>query len=406
MSERARILFVDDDAELLAALKRRYRNRYQVDVAAGPVRALESVTERGPYALVVTDLRMPGLDGLAFLDRLKRVCPDTMRVMLTGHADLGAAVAAVNTGQVFRFLIKPCSEEELDTSLAAAVTAYGQVTAEKEFLKGALRGIIKVLTDLLALQNPEALARATRVRRLVADMARYLEAPDAWRVDLAVTLSQLGALVMPESLFACLRDQGMLEGDRARLFNRHPAIAADLLANIPRLREVSDIIRLQHARYDGAGRAPGEPVGPAIPLGARLLKLTLDYDTLLTSGRGRQQALAALAEREGQYDPRLLDLLAELAGSFEGYARAERSVGMLAPGMVLEDPVRLRGGELAAAAGQMVDPGLLERLDGLDLDRNVRVRVRIPVGEETVVQSADPDLLALLRRVRNLPPGV
>jgi hypothetical protein len=74
--------------------------------------------------------------------------------------------------------------------------------------------------------------------------------------------------------------------------------------------------------------------------------------------------------------------------------------------MVLEDPVRLRGGELAAAAGQVVDPGLLERLANLDLDRTVRVRVRIPTGEEAVTQAADPDLLALLRRVRNLPPGV
>jgi response regulator RpfG family c-di-GMP phosphodiesterase len=405
MSERAHILFVDDDAELLAAFMRRYRTRYRVDLAVGPVRALESVTEKGPYAVVVSDLRLPGLDGVAFLDRLKRVCPDTVRIMLTGHADLSAAVSAVNTGQVFRFLIKPCPEEDLDAAVAAAAVTYAQVSAEKDFLKGALRGIIKVLADLLALQNPEAMSRATRIRRLVADMARYLEASDAWRVDLAVTLSQLGAVVMPEFLFTKLRDRGELDGDQARLFGRHPAIGADLLGNIPRLREVSDIIRLQHARYDGAGRAPGDPVGTDIPLGARLLKLTLDYDTLLTSGHNRDQALAELAGRGGQYDPRLLELLGQLAGSFEGYARAERTVGTLGPGMVLEEPIRLRTGELAATVGQVVDHGLLERLVGLDLDRNARVRARVPATEESSPTLADPELLALLRKVKNCPPG-
>lgn len=403
MGAKQKILFVDDDPEIMAALRRRLCRKYVVDTAQGPIRGLEAVIDRGPYAVIVSDLRMPGMGGVEFLSRLRKACPDTVRVMLTGYADLKTAMDAVNTGQVFRFLAKPCAEEELDEALAASVAHYLQTSAEKEFLKGALRGIIKVLTDLLALLNPEALGRATRVKRLVADMARYCDAPDVWRIELAVMLSQLGAMVMPEAMFARLRAEGALDGDPQRLFARHPAIGADLLVNIPKLGEVADIIRHQETPYAGDGA--GGPAVPDIPLGARLLKVVLDFDRLLTSGTGRDEALAVLAGREGLYDPKALKLLGVLAGSREGYCRGEASVSALTPGMVLEEDICLDTGEKAAVAGQVVDPGLMERLQGLGIGRKTPIRVLTPTAEEVQPGIADPDLLALLRRVRGGPFG-
>jgi response regulator RpfG family c-di-GMP phosphodiesterase len=405
MNGKQPILFVDDDLEWLAGVRRRFRKKYRVDVASSAVRALEAVTEQGPYAVVVTDLLMPGLDGVSFLGRLKQTCPETSRIMLTGHADLRAAMAAVNTGQVFRFLLKPCPEEELEEALVAAVAAHLQAAAEKAFLKGALRGIIKVLTDLLGLLNAEAQQRAWRVKRLVLDMARFLETPEPWRLELAVGLSQVGAMVMPESMFATLRATGELTGDQARLFERHPAIAAELLGNIPRLSEISDSIRLQHARFDGQGSAPDDPSGQDLPLGARLLKLALDYDRLLTSGHDREQALAVLAGRRGHYDPRLLEVLASLAGAFEGYARCARTVGTLAPGMVLEEHLAGPDATVLSVVGQVVDDGLLVRLGEAGLDAARSVRVRVPLVEEQPQPGLDSDLLALLRKVRSCPPG-
>ncbi len=401
MGAKHRILFVDDDAELVAALRRTMRRKYVVDVAVGPIRALEAVTERGPYAAVVADLRMPGLDGMDFFSRLRRVCPDTARIMLTGYADLPTAMEAVNAAGVFRFLSKPCAEDALEEALAAGVAQYQQATAEKEFLKGALRGIIKVLTDLLALQNPEAMGRASRVRRLVLDMARSLEAPDLWRIELAVTLSQLGALVMPEAMFAALRAEGELTGDRAALFNRHPIIGADLLASIPKLDEVADIIRHQERPFAGEGDGPS---GPDIPLGARLLKAALDYDRLLTSGAGREAALEAMRGRTGVYDPEILELLSVMAGSREGYSRCETPLSCLTAGMVLEEDIRLSTGEKAAVAGQVVDAGLVERLRALGGGRPETLRVLAPPVEEPACGIVDTELLALLRRVRNASP--
>jgi len=402
MGVKHKILFVDDDAEMAAAFRRKLRRKYAVDIAVGPMRALEAVTEGGPYAVVVSDLRMPGLDGLEFFDRLRRVCPDSARILLTGYADLGTAMEAINVGQVFRFLSKPCAEETMEEALAAGVAHYQQATAEREFLKGALRGIIKLLTDLLALQNAEAMGRAVRVRRLVTDMARCLEAPDVWRIELAVTLSQLGAVVMPESMFAALRAAGGLDGDRAALFARHPGIGADLLANIPKLGEVADIIRHQERAFTGEDDGPR---GAAIPLGARLLKAALDYDRLLTSGVGRDAALAAMQAREGVYDPKALELLGLLAGSREGYRPAEAPLSGLTAGMILEEDICLGTGEKAAVVGQVVDAGLVERLRGIGVCCPAPLRVLAPANEESGLGVVDPELLALLRRVRGASGG-
>ncbi|BAH73894.1 HD domain-containing phosphohydrolase [Solidesulfovibrio magneticus] len=392
MGGKAKILFVDDDPEILATLKRTFRRKYLAETALGPLRGLEVAAEHGPYAVVVADLRMPGLDGLEFFTQLKKLSPETVRIMLTGYADLRAAMDAVNTGHVFRFLAKPCPEEELAESLAAGAALYAQATAERDFLKGALRGIIKLLSDLLALQNPEAFARAMRVRRLVADMARYLGAPDAWRIELAVTLSQLGGLVLPQDLFAKLRRTGDLAGDEARLFARHPGLAGDLLANIPKLDEVAAIIRHQETPHAGAGRD--------VPLGAKLLKAALDYDVLLTSGRARDQALDALAGREGLYDPQALDALTALAGEREGLERREIPLSALTPGMILEDDVALPHAAVLATSGQMVDAGWLACLEAESLPGDVRCRVLAPPAEDAPPPGlADPELLALLRRV-------
>ncbi len=392
MGGKAKILFVDDDPEILATLKRTFRRHYLVDTALGPLRGLEAAAENGPYAVVVADLRMPGLDGLEFFTQLKKISPETMRVMLTGYADLRAAMDAVNTGHVFRFLAKPCPEADLAESLAAAATLYAQATAERDFLKGTLRGIIKLLSDLLALQNPEAYARAMRVRRLVADLARYLDAPDAWRIELAITLSQIGGLVMPESLFARLRREGDLADDEARLFARHPAIAGDLLANIPRLDAVAAIIRHQETPHAGAGRD--------VPVGAKLLKVALDYDVLLTSGRSREQALAAMAGRDGLYDPRVMAALETLGGEREGLARREIPVSALTPGMILEEDVVLPDAAVLACRGQLVDAGWLAGLEIGTLPADVRCRVLAPPAEDASPPGlADPELLALLRRV-------
>jgi response regulator RpfG family c-di-GMP phosphodiesterase len=392
-------LFVDDDPETLASYGRALRKKYDLDMALGPVRGLEAVAGGGPYAVVVSDLRMPGMDGVEFFSRLRKSCPDTVRIMLTGYADIRSAMDAVNTGHVFRFLAKPCAEEELDAALTAGIEQYGLVTAERTFLKGTLRGTIKVLTDLLALLNAKAHGRSTRVKRIVLDVAGYLGIPEPWRLELAVMLSQIGCAALPERMLADMLETGGLDARRQRLFDQHPRIAGDLLENIPRLSEVAGIIRNQEKRYDGSGPPPGGPSGQDIPLGARLLKVALDYDTLICSGRTKAQALAGMRERTGWYDPRIFEAFATLAQAREGFTQGEVPAGEVTPGMILAADLVL-GGETVAMAGTTVDRELAARIALAGDAAPDSLAVYVSPETDSALFRLEPELVEMLRRER------
>jgi hypothetical protein len=121
--------------------------------------------------VVVSDLQMPGMDGITLLSSLRKVSPDTVRVLLTGHADVDAAIAAVNEGNIFRFLRKPCPPGALLRALEASVEQYRLITAERVLLEQTLRGSLKTLTDILAFVNPVAFGRAIRSRKIVGEFA-------------------------------------------------------------------------------------------------------------------------------------------------------------------------------------------------------------------------------------------
>ena len=128
-----KILFVDDDESLLASYNRRLRKQYKIETAIGGREALELIEQNGPYSVIVSDYRMPIMDGIEFLARVREIAPDTVRIMLTGSADMQAAIQAVNEGNIFRFLTKPCSANVLGESLSTGIEQYQQVTREREY---------------------------------------------------------------------------------------------------------------------------------------------------------------------------------------------------------------------------------------------------------------------------------
>lgn len=135
MPQCVRILFVDDDQAVLDSLRRGLHGCYDVTVALGPEEGLRVFTEEGPFAVVVSDLRMPGMDGVQFLHRIKEQNPLSIGIMLTAHGDLTTAMAAVNEGQIFRFLTKPCPLDCLSRALTAGLEQYRLAAAEKELLR-------------------------------------------------------------------------------------------------------------------------------------------------------------------------------------------------------------------------------------------------------------------------------
>ena len=293
-----RILFVDDDEKVLAMFKRNLGHRFQMDTSSAPEAALELVRQGG-VAVVVADLRMPKLDGFAFLAQVSEISPLTVKIMLTGHADLDAAIAGVNEGRLFRFLTKPCPTETLIRSLEAALEQYRLVTAEKELLRGTLQGSIKVLTEILGQTNPEAFGRSERIKRLIKNLAQRLGIKDPWRIELAAMLSQIGCIFIPESVVKKNRCPGGLTPEELQIYSLHPTVGAQLLSNIPRLEEVREMIEHQEARLCDQ---------PEMSRGARMLKICLDYDNMEGCFSAKYDIFTEMKRHEGWYDRHLLDV--------------------------------------------------------------------------------------------------
>ena len=378
------ILFVDDDEEILAAYVRALRKRYRVETAAGPVVGLERLAALAEVAVVVSDLRMPGMDGVEFLGKVREARPEAVRIILTGFADIGVAIAAVNKSKIFSFLTKPCPEADLEEALAAALRQYQLQAAEKELLRGTVRGTIKLLTNLLEMVNPEAFGKSSRVKRLAVDLGAYLGVAEAWQVELAAMLSQIGCAAMPaETLRRAYRGEPV-PGDKAFEFAMHPKIAAELVANIPRLREVSEIIAYQEKRFDGGGLPPDALAGGSIPMGARTLKVALDFDTLQVHYDSKRRsdnpvadALARMRDRSGWYDPEVLDALESLATLPDGYQPRLMPTEELTAGMLLDQDVADLGGNLALGRGLELNAVAIRRLARLDADRGTKGRWRV-----------------------------
>lgn len=362
-----RILFVDDDRRLLLGLERLFRRQFDIDTAEGGEAGLTALASRGPFAVVVADRQMPGMDGVEFLSRVRQQAPDTVRMMLTGNAELESAIRVVNEGNIFRFLTKPCPTEVLTKALTDALAQYRLVMAEKELLQKTLAGSIKLLTDILSAVDPEAFGRTGTLRALITELTQELGVENAWEIHLAAMLSPLGCVTLPPETLIKLRTGRQLSHAEQQLLASLPDTAARLLANIPRLEGVAKIIRYRDKHFDGSGYPADDVRGEAIPPGARLLKIIQDLVELQAVGLSQAAALDQMRNRPGWYDPELLSRLAAIvsaaqAAPEETQAVVPVSVADLAVGMALCRDVRTMAGQVILRAGHRLSELSLEQI--------------------------------------------
>lgn len=370
---RQRLLLVDDEPAVLEGLQLHLRRHFAISTAGGGPHALSVLAESEPFAVVMSDMRMPGMNGAALLAHVRERSPDTVRLLLTGYSEVEAAIAAVNEGQVFRFLTKPCPPDVLVSQLMAAGEQHRLVTAERVLLEQTLRGSIRALTDLLGLANPAAFGRAGRAKDHVARLTAELAVPDVWPIEVAAMLSQIGCITLPPATVERhYLGLPLLPADQA-MVERLPALACQLLGPIPRMEPVREILAAMDRRFDTASRQP-------LPLGARLLKLALDHDLLEARGLDMATLLATLRGRVGWYDPVVLDVWCALMAPTAVIDEVrEVRLGELRAGMVFAADVRTRAGMLLIARGYEATQGLLERLNNLGPTAVVEpFRVHVP----------------------------
>lgn len=369
---RPRILLVDDEPQVLYGLERQLRKTYNVTLTSEAKEALKLVATQGPFAVVVSDLRMPVMDGVALLYSIRQVAPDTVRVLLTGNADLEAATAAVNEGNVFRFLTKPCPTLTLLRALEASAGQYRLVTAERVLLEQTLRGALKTLTDILALVNPEAFGRAVRVRKLVHELARAEGIADPWQAEIAAMMAQIGWVTLAPEMTSKLYRGAALSDSEQAIIDKLPEVTQQLLANIPRLEPVREILHYQGKHYDGHGLPEDQACGSSIPWGARALKAATDLDVLEAQGLQGAMAVDALRARTGWYDPAILDALHKQRGDQQrDGAVMQLALHQVQTGMIFAEDVKTRSGLLLIARGQEVTPSLVQRIKNLALTSKI-----------------------------------
>lgn len=385
MSEQPHVLFVDDDDRLLGAVKRVLRRKLDLHTAQGAEEALTVLKEGPRFSVIVSDQNMPGMKGAEFLAKAAEIQPLAARVMLTGNNDQETAMNAVNKGNVFRFVTKPCSTELLYETIKDAAQHHSLMAAERDLLERALSGSVKVLMEVLALSSPVSARRAETVRAWARALARRTQINRAWELDMAAMLWPLGEVTLPTELLEKHHAGSPLDQDEEALVAGTPTIARDLIGKIPRLEGIAEAVYYCRANYDGSG-IPGDGcAGDDLPLNARVLRVLVDLAQARSdlSREGLLAVLETMAGRTGQYDPNILKFVRDAVQSDDAMILAERRIAVdlpanaLMPGDVVDSDIAAKDGQLLLAAGTELTAPLIQKLMNVAKLRGIEGPFRI-----------------------------
>lgn len=305
---------------------------------------------------------MPGMDGVEFLSEAARRVPDSVRIMLTGNLDQQTAIDAVNKGDVFRFLNKPCNPDKMASTINAAIEQHRLITAEKELLEKTLTGSIGVLSDVLSMVNPDAFGKTTRVKRLVRAVARQLQLKQLWQYETMASLSQIGCVILPQELLSKYENGFELNEEESQLFNQQSSVGAHLLSKIPRLETIADSVLYQGKNFDGSGVPLDHIAGEQIPLGARILKIVMDSDIYCSRGCDSDESLKKIDANRLWYDPRILKAFHKVIAIETAAKGVWVEIEKLTSSMVLAADVVTDSNLLVVCKGQEITSFVIERL--------------------------------------------
>jgi DNA-binding NarL/FixJ family response regulator len=374
MSQR-HILCVDDEPLVLEGLERTLRQSFEVMTETKPLAALALLEKREhDFVAVISDMRMPLMDGAKFLSCAAEIAPNSTRVLLTGHAELNAAIAAVNTGRIFRFLCKPCAPNDLLSAVEAAAEQHQLRTLEKQLLEQTLTGSVRLLTEVLTLVAPKIFTRSQQLQAYMLHLARALGRSDAWRFELAACLSMIGCVGLPDDTLSRALAGTPLDDQEARSFAEHPLSTHRLLKKIPHVEDVAEMIRLQ---VDGVST---DELSADVLLGANMLRVARDVEALVAAGATEAEAVKKLQPSCPAGRLELLKLLGDFSSAAPPGDVKELGVAQLTAQMSLEDDVKTKSGAVLIPAKKQLTLLLLERLlrfsrAGLLVEP---VRVRVP----------------------------
>lgn len=379
---------VDDEPNVLDGFRRALRGRLNVITAAsgaaGLVLAQRALDEGEPYQVVVSDMMMPAMNGVEFLGRARDLDPDAVQLLLSGQADLESTIAVVNSGNLFRFLTKPCSSQDLEQALNGAIEQHRLVMAERALLDSTLGGAVEVLTELLTMASPEAFTRTERVRVLIDLVSATLDIRN-WELRLASMLSQIGLIAVPPEMLLRALTGGQLSDEERDVYLSHPQTARRLLERIPRMEQVARWVGDQPVQGVHPPDKPEIHPAPKLtrddPDMPRLVfRATLSYLATLDTNGLSGVSLRLLAGT-GEYPRSLLEALRMAASALAPMGILhELTVDQVRPGMLLDADVRTRTGMILMRKGERVTEAVAMQLSNFARTVGVHEPIMVLVG--------------------------
>ncbi len=325
-----KILYVDDEINLLSSFRSLMRKEnLSVYLLEDPLKIEKVLSEDGPFAVVLSDQRMPGISGSNLLNKVRSVHPESIRVLITGYSDFNEVVQAVNDASISYFVSKPWNDDVLKKLVKDSVSQFNlklenlrlvdelkqKNESIKAILDGTLAGTTALLNDVLSFINPHASSQTDRVKKdgvAALEAIPELKYEQKWAIMRTFELFNIGLAVMPPWIQLALNKEGLAAIRRFSLCRSHHILAANLLDGIPGFEEVSEIIRLSKKNFDGSG-LPDDVniVGENIPMGSRILKILVDKDMLTTNHLKGVDVLKSMRMKPDNYDIKLIDLLIE-----------------------------------------------------------------------------------------------
>jgi len=305
------VLFVDDELSVLNALQRLFRTVPLPSYYASSAEAGLTLLEQHPIGVVVSDVTMPGMDGITFLTLVREHYPDIYRVVLTGASELSVAIKAINYCGASQFITKPWQADELRQTVAAAAAEYRTLRA----MQSGKEEIYLALAHTVELKDPYTKGHCDRVADYALQLATVagLQPPLLSHIRHGAILHDCGKIAIPSVV---LNKPGNLSDEEFQQIRHHPTKGGEVARQAKLPQEVINIIQYHHERYEGGGYPEGL-TGDAIPLEARIVAIADVYDAL-TSSRSYHTGIppaSALAVMQGMadrhFDPRLFKLFVE-----------------------------------------------------------------------------------------------
>jgi len=408
---RPTLLLVDDEPSILSALRRLFRPQgYRILAAESGAAALELVANDA-VDLVISDMRMPGMDGAQFLERIRRQQPHAVRILLTGYADISSTIAAINGGEIHRYIAKPWDDndillvvrealarrdlelrnrelseltqrqnDELRSLNSSLEDRVRRRTAEIEQINDMLNVAyaelksnfmlsMQIFAGLMELRHNGMSGHSRRVSEWAKRVCGILKLDERASHDIYVAglLHDIGKIGFPDELLD--KPISLMSADETARYRKHPLNAEAALMPLVQLQAVAKIIRSQHERLDGNGFPDGLEAGE-IPFGARVLAPIIDYENLLTGTLAERRfsvedATASIRRGAGsRYDAKVVDALVEALKQPLDESRDDRciSAAELVAGMVLSRDLVSPQGTLLLAAGYRFDARVVRQV--------------------------------------------